>query len=116
VIPSRPFHPVLRYRGRIVFVAAGLLQNVALSTVLGFAPKPLYAPYVYLAHRPGNLSALADQQIGAAIMWSYGDLPFVIVLSVFIHRWLVEQMQLNQSEPESAAGGIAAETGTRAWV
>ncbi|HEY8303220.1 MAG TPA: cytochrome c oxidase assembly protein, partial [Solirubrobacteraceae bacterium] len=34
------------------------------------------------------ISALADQQIAAGIMWVPGSITFVIVLFVYLHRWL----------------------------
>ena len=48
---------------------------------LAFAQHPLYSPYAMLAHRPGGISALADQQIGAGIMWTAGDMPFAIAIA-----------------------------------
>jgi cytochrome c oxidase assembly factor CtaG len=92
VLPSPPFRPALGLAGRALYLVAAILQNVLLSVVLGFAPHPLYAPYAALAHRPGGLSALSDQQLGAAIMWSIGDLPFVLGLMGLIQVWLRVQM------------------------
>jgi cytochrome c oxidase assembly factor CtaG len=31
---------------------------------------------------------MADQQIAAGIMWVPGSITFVIVLFVYVHRWL----------------------------
>ena len=49
---------------------------------------PALRPYAMLAHRPGGISALADQQIGAGIMWTAGDMPFAIAIAVLVQRWL----------------------------
>jgi cytochrome c oxidase assembly factor CtaG len=68
-----------------------MLINVGLSIVLAFAQHPLYGPYAELGHRPGGISALADQQIGAGIMWAFGDLPLAIALALLIHGWLARQ-------------------------
>jgi Cytochrome c oxidase caa3 assembly factor (Caa3_CtaG) len=68
-----------------------MLINVGLSIVLAFAQHPLYGPYAELAHRPGGISALADQQIGAGIMWAFGDLPLAIALALLVHGWLATQ-------------------------
>ena len=81
----------LPYSMRIAYLAAAMLINIGLSIVLAFAPHPLYGPYAHLAHRPGGISALADQQIGAGIMWAFGDLPLAIALALLIHGWLSSQ-------------------------
>ena len=76
------------YSRRIGYVASAMLANVGLAVFLAFAQHPLYAPYADLAHRPGGISALADQQIGAGVMWAAGDLPFAIALALLVHHWL----------------------------
>jgi len=81
----------LPYSQRIGYIAAAMLINVALSIFLAFAQHPLYAPYAQLAHRPGGISALADQQIGAGIMWAAGDMPFAIALALLVQHWLATQ-------------------------
>jgi cytochrome c oxidase assembly factor CtaG len=75
---------------RIGYVASSIVPNVALSMYLAFAQHPLYAPYAVLVHRPGGISARADQQIGAGIMWSAGDLPFAAAIAVLVQRWLTQ--------------------------
>ena len=92
LIPSPPLRPRLGYLGQIVIVGIAILQNVALAAVLGFAPAPLYAPYAHLATVSGSFSAIQDQQLGAGIMWTFGDVPFGVALSVFVHRWFGTQM------------------------
>jgi len=74
--------------GRIVYVAAAAVVNVGLSAYLAYHQHPLYAPYANLAHRPGGISALADQQMGAGFMWTAGDMPFAIAIALLVHRWL----------------------------
>lgn len=76
--------------GRIIYLAAAMVANIGLSMYLAFAQHPLYAPYAELAHRPGGISALADQQIGAGLMWTAGDMPFAIAIALLVHRWLAE--------------------------
>ncbi len=91
VIPSPPFHPPLGYLGRMGCVGVAIVQNLMLAVLLGFAPIPLYAPYAHLITLPGELSALQDQQLGAGIMWTAGDLPFGIAFSILVQRWLASQ-------------------------
>jgi cytochrome c oxidase assembly factor CtaG len=91
VIPSPPLRPRLGYVGQIVCLGVAIAQNIVLAVLLGFAQAPLYGPYVHLATAPGVFSALQDQQLGAGIMWTFGDLPFGIALATIVHRWLVSQ-------------------------
>jgi putative membrane protein len=91
VIPSPPLRPRAGYIGQMVYVGIAIAQNIVLAALLGFAQAPLYAPYAHLAAATGGLSALQDQQLGAGIMWTFGDVPFGIALSVLLHRWLVSQ-------------------------
>lgn len=91
LIPSPPFRPRLRTAGQMMCIGFAIAQNVALAALIAFAPVPLYAPYAHLATAPGTFSALQDQQLGAGIMWTFGDVPFAISLSILFHRWLGEQ-------------------------
>jgi cytochrome c oxidase assembly factor CtaG len=91
VIPSPPLRPRLGYLGRAGCVGIAIIQNVILAALLGFAQVPLYAPYAHLTLGTGGLSALQDQQLGAGIMWVFGDLPFVIAFVVFLYWWLASQ-------------------------
>jgi putative membrane protein len=109
VIPSPPFRPALGYVGRGLYMLAAIAQNVVLSMIIGFAPTPLYAPYADLASRPGGISALVDQQAGAAIMWSVGDLPYALTLMILIQVWLYRQLQEPvDDEPAALAAGRSA--------
>jgi putative membrane protein len=79
---------------RIAYLTTGMLVGWLIALVLAFAPSPLYSVYAALAHRPGGLSALADQQIAAGVMWVPGSLAYTVAIIVFAYRWL---------EPESSA-------------
>jgi putative membrane protein len=91
IIPSPGLRPRVGYVGKMACIGFAIMQNVVLAALIGFALAPLYAPYVHLATPPVALSALQDQQIGAGIMWTFGDLPFGVTLSILVHRWLAAQ-------------------------
>ena len=91
VIPSPPLRLRLGYLGRMVYLGVAIAQNVVLAVLLGFAPAPLYAPYAHLVSVPGGLSALADQRLGAGIMWTAGDFPFIGTLCILVLLWLATQ-------------------------
>ena len=88
VFDSSPFHVRLDWLRRVAYVTGGLLVGWVLAIVLAFAPSPLYSAYASLAHRPGGLSALGDQQIAAGVMWVPGSIAFTIAFVVFFYRWL----------------------------
>jgi cytochrome c oxidase assembly factor CtaG len=95
VISSPPLRSSTGSLGRIVCLGIAILQNLVLAVLIGFAPAPLYAPYAHLATVIGGLSALQDQQFGAGIMWTFGDLPFGIALSILIQQCLASQDENN---------------------
>jgi cytochrome c oxidase assembly factor CtaG len=88
VIPCVPLHPRTGYIGQMGCIGVAIVQNIIFAAVIGFAQVPLYAPYIHLVQWPGGISALQDQQIGAGIMWTFGDLPYGIAFSVLLQRWL----------------------------
>jgi cytochrome c oxidase assembly factor CtaG len=59
-----------------------------LAVVIATAPSPLYSHYAQLAHRPWGLSALADQQLAAGIMWVPGSVPWTVIALVCAYGWL----------------------------
>lgn len=82
---------------RVAYGTGAILVSWVLAVVLGFAPSPVYHPYAVLAHRPGGLSALADQQLAAGIMWVPASVPFTIAVLVAAYRLL---------EPAKAAAAL----------
>ena len=71
-----------------MYGAAALGISWLLAVVLALATEPLYGGYASLAHRPGGISALADQQLAAGVMWVPGSIPYCIVLLLAVLRWL----------------------------
>jgi putative membrane protein len=88
VLDSPPVHARLTYGRRAVYLMGATLVSWVLAIVLAFAHHPLYSGYAHLAHRPGGLSALADQQIAAGVMWVPGSIPFTIAIIWALYRWL----------------------------
>jgi putative membrane protein len=88
VLESQPFRPRLGLVARAAFVTGGMLAGWLVAVVLAFAPSPVYAHYATLAHRPGGLSALADQALAAGVMWVPGSLAYTLAIVVFAYRWL----------------------------
>jgi cytochrome c oxidase assembly factor CtaG len=74
--------------GRVAYGLGAIIVGWALAVVLGFASQPLYGAYAALAHRPLGISALADQQIAAGIMWVPASIPLTIAVLAAAYRWL----------------------------
>jgi cytochrome c oxidase assembly factor CtaG len=109
MLPPRLRSPAprsLSYGRRIAFVATSAIPNIGLSMFLAYAQHPLYSHYATLTHRPGGISALTDQQIGAGFMWTAGELPFAIAIGVLAQRWLAEhESKASAAYPSAPAGG-----------
>ncbi len=88
VIDSPPLRAPLSELWRVAYLVGAMVMMWALAVVLAFAPHPLYGAYAQMASRPGGISAIADQQIAAGIMWVPGSLPLLIALFVYCNRWL----------------------------
>lgn len=88
LIPSPPLHAPLSDGGRALFAVAGMTVSWLLAVTLAVAPNPLYSHYAQLASRPGGISALADQQLAAGVMWVPGSVTFLILVLIHVHRWL----------------------------
>lgn len=100
LIASPPLHAPLTDAGRALFAVAGMTVGWALAVALAVAPDPLYSHYAQLASRPGGISALADQQLAAGVMWVPGSVTFLILVLVHVHRWLATPI----AEPRLAGG------------
>ena len=69
LIPSPPLRAPLGDGGRALYAVAGMTVSWILAVALAVAPNPLYPHDAELAARPGGISALADQQLAAGVMW-----------------------------------------------
>jgi putative membrane protein len=104
VIASPPLHATLNDTQRLLYVIAAMTVSWVLAVVLAIAPSPLYSHYAHLASRPGGISALADQQLAAGVMWVPGSVTFVIIIFVYVHRWLAPQSTGPSRAPHLAGG------------
>ncbi len=102
-----PLHLLARTLGRppvawLLFVGAIALSHLPaifdLALAILQARSPLYAPYAAEGHRPGGLTALADQQLGGAVMLEPASLPLLVALIWSVKRWL------DAAQPSAAAG------------
>lgn len=88
LLETPPVRARIDHLRRAGWFAAALLPSWTLAVVLGFASSPLYDAYTSIPHRTGGLSALADQQLAAGVMWVPGSLAFTIAAVVAFYQWL----------------------------
>jgi putative membrane protein len=88
VIPSPPLRISLNAPQRVIYAIGAMVVSWVLAIVLALAQQPLYAHYAHERARPGGLSALGDQHVAAGIMWVPGSITFLVVVFVYVHRWL----------------------------
>jgi putative membrane protein len=103
VIHSPPLHARLSAVQRVAYLVGAMIVSWVLAVVLALAPDPLYSFYAHEASRPGGISALTDQQIAAGIMWVPGSITFVIVMFVYVHRWLAPPPPVTSGAPRLAS-------------
>jgi len=104
VIPSPPLRMRLSEVRRLLYVVAAMTVSWVLAVVLALAPEPLYHHYALLDPRPWGISALADQQLAAGVMWVPGSVTFVIIIFVYIHRWLAPRSSAANATARLAGG------------
>jgi cytochrome c oxidase assembly factor CtaG len=83
-----PFKARLTPLGRAGYAVGAMVVGWGLAVVIAAAPSPLYAHYADLVIRPWGLSALADQQLAAGVMWVPGSIPWTVIAIVCAYSWL----------------------------
>jgi putative membrane protein len=91
IVEPGPLRARLTWPAWIGYLVGAMVVGWVLAITLVLVPHAIYSPYAALAHRPGGISALADQQIAAGVMWVPGSIPYTIVLIMGLHRWLEPQ-------------------------
>ena len=88
VIDPGPLRHRLPGVARIGYVLGAMIVGWLLAIVLVLVPHPIYPFYTDLAHRPGGISALTDQQMAAGIMWVPGSIAYAVAMMTTLYRWL----------------------------
>lgn len=91
VIDSPPYRSRLSLAHRGVFALGSMVVGWLLAVAMAFAGKPWYAHYADLHHRPGGISALADQYLAAGVMWVPASIPWSIAIFVLIYMWVSDR-------------------------
>ena len=88
VIDSPPWRSPLADVPRAVYLGLAMLVSWVLAITFAVSTSPVYASYAAEASRPGGLTALADQQLAAGIMWVPGSIPLAVGILFIVYRWL----------------------------
>lgn len=88
VIDSPPWRSPLADVPRAVYLGLAMLVSWMLAITFAVSTASVYAPYAEEASRPGGLTALADQQLAAGVMWVPGSIPMTIAILFIVYRWL----------------------------
>lgn len=99
VIDPGPLRPRLVWPARIAYAVGAMIVGWLLAIALVLDQQPLYAHYAALAHRPGGISAVTDQQIAAGIMWVPGSIAYTIAMLLGLYRWLEPDTSRNSQLP-----------------
>ncbi len=108
VVPAPPWRSPLSEPGKLIYLGSTLVAGWILAIVLAVASAPLYSAYADQASRPGQISALTDQQLAAGVMWVPGSIPFVIAIVAIAYRWLEprEERQRARPHPKPLSTGV----------
>ena len=91
----RPWPTSARYPGWIMlpYLVGADIVNTALSAFLAFCGRPVYAYYLTQPN-PFHIEPMADQVVGAVIMWVVGSLVFLIPAVLITIRLLQQDSKL----------------------
>jgi putative membrane protein len=88
--PSREL-PRLGYAAQLLYIFLQVLPGSLVGGLVANAEQPLYSFYA-AAPRVTDLSPLADQQLGAIVMWVGGGTFFLLAFTVVFFTWAAEDM------------------------
>ena len=91
LLDSPPLHARLDHVHRAAYATGALAVGWVLAIVLAFSPAPIYSAYAELGSRPGGISALADQQLAAGVLWVPGAIAYVVAAIVNVYCWLAPE-------------------------
>lgn len=76
--------------GRMVYLGLAIASDSFLAAVITFSPRVLY-PFYDQEERLWGISALADQQMGGALMWVGDGMAYFLAISVLFFALLEQE-------------------------
>jgi cytochrome c oxidase assembly factor CtaG len=80
VLDSPPFHARLTRWRRLAYLSAAAVAESVLAVVILAAHGPIYTAYEGIVPRPEQLTVIADQQLGGAIMLEPASIPLLLAI------------------------------------
>jgi cytochrome c oxidase assembly factor CtaG len=77
ILSPWPARTHIRNWGLILYIVGADLINTLLSAFLAFCDRPVYSYYIDHPN-PFGIPVLQDQVLGAAVMWVFGSIAFLI--------------------------------------
>lgn len=81
-LPRRPMYPL-----RLVLLLATMAFHAFIGVAMTGSTSLLQASWFGSIGRDWGPSAIADQQIGGAVMWGIGEVPTVIMAVIAAYQW-----------------------------
>jgi cytochrome c oxidase assembly factor CtaG len=94
------------YGAAVVYLFVTALHGGVLGALLTVSPRPWYAAYV--AHHPGGLTPLEDQQLAGLLMWIPAGMAFAAGALFLFAAWLRQSDRASrfQSRPLLRSTGV----------
>jgi len=86
VFDSRPGPVGTRYGVRLMMLWVMVLSNIAIGAALAFKSGVLYVAYDDFG-RLWDFTGLADEQLGAVILWVPSSMMGLIAILIIVHMW-----------------------------
>lgn len=86
VFDSRPGPIGTRYGVRLMMLWIMVLSNIAIGATLAFKSGVIYTAYADFG-RLWNFTGLADEELGAVILWVPSSMMGLIALLIVVHMW-----------------------------
>jgi len=122
ISPDRgEFTPALAPWSAALYLFAAMIASSVLGIILALSNGVLYPIYDQLPDPLGvrptlrgewGFTALGDQQLGGALMWIVGGLPFIAAIIIVIARWLNAPDDEDESVPDVAVSAFGQPAGT----
>jgi len=87
VVGADPGRWRLPYPVRLFYLFLAMPQNSFLGVALMSAPVVLF-PHYLTTLRPWGPSAIVDQNLGGILMWTFGDVVFLIAMACVVAAWV----------------------------
>ncbi len=104
-----------------LYLFAAMIASSVLGIILALSNGVLYPIYDQLPDPYGmrptlrgawGLTALGDQQLGGALMWIVGGLPYIAAIVIVIARWLNAPDDEDGPVPDATLAAIGQPVGT----